>query len=80
VPRFVCQSPACRREIALEHGNGTGQNFKAAMQLWLGDEESLYEAFLPGTLRCRRSITPRRADRNRYVSWELFHEKNIDSL
>jgi hypothetical protein len=25
VPRFVCQSPACRGEMALEHGNGTGQ-------------------------------------------------------
>jgi hypothetical protein len=25
VPRFVCQSSACRREIALQPGNGTGQ-------------------------------------------------------
>ena len=25
MPRFVCQSAACRREIALEPGNGTGR-------------------------------------------------------
>jgi hypothetical protein len=25
VPRFVCQSVVCRREIALQPGNGTGQ-------------------------------------------------------
>jgi len=52
--------PPVRSKIAIPTSSGTNTNLESAMQLRLGDEESLFQADLSGTIKRRRYNAPER--------------------
>ena len=79
MPRFVCQSAACRREVTLQPVNGTGCITNP--RCTCGSEmRRAYSKPLFRELSRAEALLLLGDDDPQYASWGLFHEKNIDDL
>jgi hypothetical protein len=75
VPRFVCQAATCRREIALLPANGTGQISKPRCTCGSEMKKVYSKPVFRELIKAEALVLL--GGRSQYVSWELFHEKNI---